>query len=226
MSGARARVAQYAPKDDTLAGLLEHARIVSACNARYDQDASTAARMFAMRSHITRTAEDLFRVSMVAQARAQEALERHDAEAEGAIREVAAAADEARDAVIKLRTEIRLSGTDPDAHPTDELVRATEALTSAEQHASNIETRLAWDRGELEAAWAAAARQCVQDGVMLFGSLVRSEEDLFLGNSGLDSPLPKNVRGSVTFYPLPVYELHEVTHREKPAQRYEAGAAP
>ena len=173
-----------------------------------------------------RTAGDLFRVSMAAQKRAQEALERHDAEAEGAIREVTAAADEARDAVIKLRSDIRVAGTDPDAHPTDELTRATLALTLAKAQVVSTEVALSRVRSGLESAWAVAARQCVQDGVTLLtapGS-VSDGDVLDRGDSGLDEPLPKNVVDFGPFYSLPVYRLEEVLHREKPAQRYEAGA--
>lgn len=225
MSTAPAKVAEYAPTDDTLAGLLEHRAIVNACIVDVDGCAEVAARLHSMRSKILRTAEDLFRVSLAAQMRAQEALEHHDAEAEGAIRQVTAAAEEARDVVIKLRNDIRQSGTDPEAHPTDELVRATTALTVAKQHANGVTAELGMIRVALEREWAAAARQCVQDGVLMFGAISNRNADMDRGDSDLDEPLPNNVKSMFSIYPLPVYELHEVLHREKPREGYAAGAA-
>lgn len=236
MSTAPAKVAEYAPKDDTLAGLLEHHWVQLACrtagsNVEPDTALRLVTRLDAIRSRIVRRSEDLFLMSMRAEMRALEELERHDADAEGAIREVTAAATEAHDAVIKLRTDIRLSGTDPEAHPTDELARATMALSEANAHTINVERDLNARRATLEAAWATAARQMVQDGVLLFGAIGDEAEHIRATvrvPAPMFDPMPANLRhvGDMwSDYPLPVLELREITHREKPREGYAAGAA-
>lgn len=188
-----------------------------------------------VRTQLMETAEDLYRISSAAQASAMDGLREHDAMAEGALRDVTGAVQEAEDAVLLIRRSIRESGTDPEAHPTDELVSATTALAHAREHADEVERSLTAARAGLEAAWCAAARQRLQDGVLLLsvaGEEVTRLRGEYLLHGDME-PLPSNVVRSncnrfFTFedaYPFPVFGLTEVVRCERPASQYAAGGA-